>query len=347
MSLFPEKPPRPIVEIMTPNPPLAGSSGDEMFVSPSDLDPRALQEAVDWMILLAEDDGDEDQVRDDFDAWLAASDTHAAAWARTVRTSGLIEQTANVLAMTSASARRARAAWPPRVAAGLGVAAAIATMAVFAPGLFTRLTAEHVTGMGQERVISLADGSTARLAPGSVLDVAYRNGERRVRLKAGEAFFEVRRDPTRPFLVEAGDTEVTVLGTGFDVRRGRSGDEVGVRHGRVRVERPDGVSALLTAGDWVRLDANGARRGQVSPSVIGAWSAQRVVAVDRPLGEVAEDLDRSFQGRILVTDKALAARSVTGVYDASHPVDAVRALARPHHAVVRQITPWLVVISAG
>lgn len=315
----------------------------EMTATPTGLDPRALQEAIDWVILLAEDD--DGLAQDDFDAWLTASEAHALAWAHAVRTSSLIAQTQNVTVLAPRPARRAA---PRRFAlAGLATAAAVLSAVVLGPGVVERMRADYVTGAGQERSVTLADGSVARLAPGTILDVAYRGDQRRVRLAAGEAFFEVRPDPSRPFRVETGRATVTVLGTGFDVRRGRRGDEVGVRHGRVRVEAADGASAVLTAGDWIRRDGSEVLRGTVSPAVIGAWSAGQVVAVDRPLGDVVEDLERSFHGKILITDRALAGRSVTGVYDARAPLEALRTLVRPHDGAVRQVSPWLIVVSGG
>jgi transmembrane sensor len=195
----------------------------------------------------------------------------------------------------------------------------------------------------------LADDSVVTLAPDSAIGVAYTSGERGIHLLAGEAYFEVTPDAGRPFRVSADSVRVTVLGTGFSVSRSDDGAEVGVAHGVVRVDygaAAQPVAERLTAGEVVRVTRSGRilRRGE-PPSHIAAWRESQLIARDQPLGEVVDRLRRYYSGAIVVTDKALAGQPVTGVYDLGNPVGALRGIARSQNAVVREITPWVLVVS--
>ncbi len=308
----------------------------------------ALRQAVDWSILL-DDDPEDGEHRARFDGWLAADPLHRRAWDESVRVSGLIGQTRAVTALPVRNAAKAGRGRRPLVWAATAVAAAIAWFA--APLVLLHASADYVTGTARQQTVMLDDGSQVRLAPRSAIRVAYAGDGRHVDLLAGEAYFEAAPDPSRPFRVTARSAEVTVLGTGFDVRLGDAGAEVAVRHGRVRVDDTDrepSDAAILTAGQWARLSPDGPPvRGEVPAEIVGGWSDRRITAIDRPLSEVVADLRRYYGGRIILTGHALGGRSVTGVFDVRDPVEAARAIVKPHGGVVRSITPWLLVISAS
>ncbi len=319
----------------------------------------AIREAIDWTILF-DDDPDDADLRARFAQWLAADPLHERAWAEASHVSGLIVQTKSVTlfpsgfpsgAAPNAETKPAKARFRPRARAFAAVAAAAMLAWVAGPQLMLRASADYHAGTAQERMIVLDDGSTVRLAPGSALKVAYAEGRRNVVLLSGEAFFEVTHDAAHPFSVTAKSTKVTVLGTGFNVRLGDTAEDVAVRHGRVRIENPDGqppVSSVLTEGQWARLSWNGsAVRGEVSPELVGAWSGSRIMAVDKPLSEVIADLRRYYSGTIILTGDALARKSVTGIYDVRDPAAAARIIVQPHGGNVHQITPWLMIISSS
>src|SRR3981189_822736 len=75
------------------------------------------------------------------------------------------------------------------------------------------------TAIGGIAAISMKDGSTVTLNTNSDIRVALSETERRVDLEKGEAFFEVAKDPNRPFVVRVGDQRVIAVGTKFSVRR--------------------------------------------------------------------------------------------------------------------------------
>ena len=95
----------------------------------------------------------------------------------------------------------------------------------------------YVTAIGEQRTIQLDDGSRIILDTSSEVAVRLTGNRRSVTLTAGQAMFDVQGDPARPFVVAAGDTKVTAIGTRFDVRRSGAGARVILVDGRVDVRR--------------------------------------------------------------------------------------------------------------
>ncbi len=328
---------------------------------------RASREATDWLILLQNDPDDPDLLRR-FDAWLAESPMHAAAWEATRHTSGIIGKVPPAYAgqwEPFVAASRTGDAWAPaaetrfghparrdrtrRLGLGLGamIAAAVAVFAL--PSVMLNLAADHTTGTAQMRTVSLDDGSAVVLAPDSAIAVHYSAAERHVELLAGEAFFDVTHNADWPFRATADGVETVDLGTGFTVRRGKDEVAVAVEHGRVRVDyakASPSISETLDAGQSVRVGRQGGvARGEVPPSQVGAWRQNQLIAQDEPVREVVDRLRPYFAGRIILTKGSFAGRPVTGVYNLADPVEAIRGIARTHGATVRRITPWVLVVS--
>lgn len=244
--------------------------------------------------------------------------------------------------------KRGNMSWRGIALGGLAVAASLLA-AIIGPDIAMRMQADHVTATGQTRTITLADNSTVTLAPESAITVRFDGTTRFVELLDGEAFFDVTPDPQKPFRVGADHVTVTVLGTGFDVAEGVGASTVGVAHGVVKVENAANVPAVfekLEAGQQVRVGRDGnVIRTKTPTSQIGAWRNNQLIAQDQPLSEVVDQLRRYFNGTILITDDVLAAQTVTGVYRLDDPVSALRGMARVQKATVREITPWILVVS--
>lgn len=96
---------------------------------------------------------------------------------------------------------------------------------------------------------SLPDGSTIHLQPGGIITYAgeFAQNKREVQL-VGEAFFDVTKDAMRPFIIDAQNVLVKVLGTSFSIKAYENDPEVkvAVRTGTVSVTRP--VKAASKAG---------------------------------------------------------------------------------------------------
>lgn len=341
----------------------AGDWPDDSFgvgpISSNQTSEKANREATGWLIALQEDPDDGD-VRARFDAWLASSRENQPAWAEARRLWNILgeAQHASPLSATaqtdarasvraSRSRGRRRSRHFARAAAGI---AAVCLAFVFQPAVSIWLAADYSTSTAEVRDIRLEDGSTVHLGAGSAIEIAFGPSTRRVRLLSGEAYFEVEPDADRPFQVEAGNVESTVLGTAFDVQMMTDGVAVAVNHGRVGVDAPqarDGLEAPLEAGDWVRIDWGGqVERGNDAPELVGGWRTGMLVVKDRPIAEVVDQIRRHYSGTIVLAESGLGKRRVTGVYDLGKPVDALRAMAQVHGANARQISPWVTVVSS-
>lgn len=319
------------------------------MVRGGDEDDRAGTEAAYWLLALEENPGDAD-LRARFETWLAASPANRAAWLETSQIFGLIASPDYAVHRARRETPRVVEAPLPiesrfgrRVGLALTSLAAAACIALFAPGVVLRFQADHATATAETRSLTLDDGSTVALAPDSAIEIVPGPG-RTVRLLKGEALFKVTRDPSRPFRVLANAVETTVLGTEFDVRLQEDGAVVAVREGVVRVDQAT-VSERLEAGDWVSVAAAGlVARGALPTKEIAAWQSGRIIARDRSIAEVVDEIRRSFGGVIVVSQESFARRRVTGVYNLSDPVVALRAAVSVHGGTVRELSPWLLIV---
>jgi transmembrane sensor len=202
---------------------------------------------------------------------------------------------------------------------------AVAEIRRAAPG--ERLRVEQNT-TGQPRTLVLSDGSTVLLDPGSTLTYATPLGQaERVVHLSGAAFFDIARNPDRPFLVYTRHAVTRVLGTSFRIRAEDDGPtQVVVRTGRVRVypkERyqPDDVTAgveLLPRQQITLTDDDGALppKQAVAPSVrLTPVPQQAEMSYDnQPLPLVLRGLMRAYQAPIEFDETALASCRITTTF---------------------------------
>jgi len=93
----------------------------------------------------------------------------------------------------------------------------------------------YQTAHGEQRVVTLADGSVVALNTDTRLRVDLSAARRDVFLRRGEALFQVAYDPRRPFVVHAAQGYARAVGTRFNVLAQESGVTVSVLEGRVEV----------------------------------------------------------------------------------------------------------------
>lgn len=106
---------------------------------------------------------------------------------------------------------------------------------------------QYTSEYGEQKQVTLDDGSTVDLNTNTVIEVAYSKLQRKITLIRGEAKFDVSEDKNRPFTVVSGHNSFTALGTIFNVQRGNiSSAELLVKEGRVLIAKADApVEELL------------------------------------------------------------------------------------------------------
>ena len=217
-----------------------------------------------------------------------------------------------------------------------GAAAAAGVVAAAGVGLQVGLPGHYRTRRGEVRLVPLPDGSSMTLNTASRAVIEFTGTERRVRLVEGEALFDVAKDPARPFLVAAADTQVRAVGTSFVVRcLARAPVQVLVREGVVEVKR----RAAPEAATPVRLPANmravASTGGAVATSNVTAAEVQRELVwregllsfEDMPLDQAVTEFARYSATPIVIDDPALARETVTGLFRANNPGGFARAVA--------------------
>lgn len=188
----------------------------------------------------------------------------------------------------------------------------------------------YSTGIGELRHIVLADGSTIELNTRTRLVVRFDSGERKVELRAGEAFFAVAKDPSRPFRVLSDDAVVQAIGTQFNVYERPGGTEVTVVEGRVALTARHAETAMQTKATELSAGSRARIKDEATPVVAAArsdaavaWRQRRLVFEDEALGTVVDEFNRYNVRQLVVADTALAARRISGIFDPHQPQDLV------------------------
>ncbi len=228
-------------------------------------------------------------------------------------------------------------AHPSRSRGWIGWAAAVAAV-IGSSVLAAHLHHDHSalttfeTRPGQQGRLTLSDGSSVVLAPGSTLAVRADYGEssRRVEL-AGEALFDVLDDAGRPFHVDTHRGRVVVLGTEFAVRTfdDEARDQVAVRSGSVRFagrEADPSSAVTVTSGQVARLaDMSASPALAADTASAFAWTVGAWAFSESPLSEVVVELSRRW-GRSVRVDSAVSNRRVSGSYLSESPEEMLSAI---------------------
>lgn len=177
---------------------------------------------------------------------------------------------------------------------------------------------DYRTTVGEQRTVTLSDGSTVQLNTDTALSIAMTDGVRRLTLHRGEAFFRVAPDSTRPFEVTADHGVIRALGTAFNVRTERDHTTVTVTEHGVTVMLQSDASVEVHAGERILYHHNRwlgpVERTDMTRTL--AWQRHRLVFDNDPLPVVLAELARYRSGRLVVLrDPSLNELLVTGSFD--------------------------------
>jgi len=171
------------------------------------------------------------------------------------------------------------------------------------------------------RTVTLPDGSLVDLGPKTTVTVDFRRGQRSLQLYPGEAYFKVRADRKRPFVVRAGSLNVTALGTAFDVKHELDRVTVTVQDGIVAVEAEGPERTQTSNASWrvtsgyqlVYFTANAAATlSSVDATATIAWREGRLEYLNAPLASVVADINRYSDRPIVFLDSSVAELTFTG-----------------------------------
>ncbi|MCO2065754.1 FecR family protein [Pseudomonas aeruginosa] len=241
-----------------------------------------LDEAAEWLVRL-QDSGCTDDTRQACAQWRQRSPQHAHAWERAERLLQCLGRLPPALALPTLGRER-----------GLDRRRAIKHLALVLGGAsLGRATwqaeplrdwlADQRTGVGEQRRLTLPDGSLLTLNTDSAVDLAFDASQRLVRLLRGEIFVDSRADP-RPFRVATAEARLHAGAARFNVRQ-----------------------------ELAALGADGEARRLAFDGLPDAWTRGMLMADRMPLAEVLAELARYRRG-VLRCDPQLARLAVSGAY---------------------------------
>lgn len=271
------------------------------------IDAKVHGEAIDWVIRLR------DPVTADWGAftlWLEASPDNNAAYDQVASADAdvgdLVSALPATIVATVANDNE------PSFFRRYGAVAAALLVAVGAYPAYQIAVPTYAveTALGEQRTISMEDGTVIDLNGGTRLTLDRRNS-RIASLEAGEARFTVSHNAQAPFAVKAGDALIQDVGTVFNIRLGDAQTDVAVEEGSV-LFNPKGAAVLLTKG--TRLQMHGNTKPvltKIEPGQVSGWKSGRLEYLATPLVTVAADLTRAI-GKPVVMESGLSRRAFTG-----------------------------------
>ena len=181
--------------------------------------------------------------------------------------------------------------------------------------------------------VTFEDGSTVLLDHNSVATIYEGWGRRKTELKSGMAFFDVAKNKRKPFVVESGDTTVTVLGTSFSVYHDVGLTEVVVESGKVNVSSEHTADKLLVKNQKLKLQGEKPAKFTKDVNVeqeLG-WRDGVVYFKDEKLEQIVRRMNRYYEKPIYISDKALSDTRLSGSFAIDNKasfLESLRALER-------------------
>jgi transmembrane sensor len=343
--------------------------------SPSDvqLPAQTLEEASDWFVQFRLGDVNA-QGREAFNTWLCRSPEHIRAYMQIAQAyadlpalkdkalfnlQDLVARAKNEInivplcgVLSTPESVKSTPIAPQSLRRSLLALAAGVTLAVLSLvgylGYNAYRAPTYATETGEQRSLTLADGSTVALNAQSRVRIRISEHERRIDLLAGQALFQVAKDRNRPFIVHSKGTLIRAVGTQFDVYQRKSGTTVTVLEGRVAIEERKvnniGGEVFVSAGERLILAPGSAMEPQkTKPAAAIAWTQRRLVFDGTSLPDVVEEFNRYNVRPLVIRGEGFGDFHISGVYSSTDPASLVRFLKAELGLVAREEDGQIVV----
>lgn len=197
----------------------------------------------------------------------------------------------------------------------------------------TTVPDQYITATGEQLTVVLADSSKITLNTNTFLTVVYSKQKRRILLAEGEAFFEVRKDFSRPFIVETSRGSATALGTAYSVKKIKHQVIVSVTEGVVEVSETKDRTTLtpkkinINANQQVEFNSQGMSETKpIENSNLVHWKEKFIRFDTQPLSTVIQELNRYLVEPILSVSKNAESILISATIDLTKPNEALAAL---------------------
>ena len=308
---------------------------------------RVLDAAIAWQLCLDCGNGS-DVEQAEFAKWYAASEEHARAWLQL----GMLDHrfsTASIPARNALlNARHTAHQRLRKVGSGLASLALVIGLTVLAGKNYLPMDywmADQRTATGEQRVVTLADGTLLNLNTHSAVDVRFDERTRLIVLHEGEIMVQTGHNDARPFIVKTRDGSLRALGTRFLVKREDDGTRLSVLQSRVAAHpesTPD--ETVYNEGQQVLMHRDGlGQRVALAPDA-DAWTRGMLVLDNVRLADMVRELNRYRRGHLGV-DPDVADLRITGTFPLNNIELALNALLPTLPVHITQHTPWWVTVS--
>lgn len=169
---------------------------------------------------------------------------------------------------------------------------------------------------GQKTRIILPDSSIVLLNGNSQIRYSrnFNDENRNIELK-GEAYFDVRKDLSRQFIVRTSELDVKVFGTSFNVKAYENDQtvEVGLKNGKIGIDRNEKIIAQLTPGQVATFDKTEQKLdvGEMDINLVSAWTRNEMVFEENSLEEIVKYMERWYGVSIKVAPELLDGELLT------------------------------------
>lgn len=164
-------------------------------------------------------------------------------------------------------------------------------------------------------VQTLNDGSVVYIAGNTELTYPekFKGNKRRVALN-GEAFFDISRNPQKPFVIEANNMIIEVLGTSFNLKSSKEGEfELMVETGLVKVSQKSypTKTVLIGAGESATFANNSIVKSKAQNNNYNSWRLNRMSFKDEKLENIVQVINKNYNSNIVLASETLGERRMT------------------------------------
>ncbi len=188
----------------------------------------------------------------------------------------------------------------------------------------------RLTDVKQNRLIQLPDGSIVILKPGSRLNYpsSFDGLAQREVYLDGQAYFDVKHNSLKQFIIHTGKLKTIVLGTAFEINAWSDGVsiQVIVSRGKVRIEDQNKRTlGVITPNQQISYDKNNRSIVQkvVNASEYLEWMEQDLFLSDVTVDEAARLLEGRYKVKILINDDSIRSKRFTTIVRKGETVDQI------------------------
>lgn len=177
--------------------------------------------------------------------------------------------------------------------------------------------AGSVAGQTENRIVRLADGSTVILHAGGTLDYpsSFEGLSKREVYLHGQAYFDIKSDPSHPFIVHTGKIETIVLGTAFNIKAnpGEVDITVTVTRGRVKVCDQSSTLGIIIENQQIVYNKQKSIsvQNKVNAQTFITWKEQDLLFDNVTVEEATAILEERFNVHIVFKDSLIRSNRFT------------------------------------